>query len=67
MTTSKTRERRIIALVACPHCGVRAGMPCTVITPGDQVIADTGRIWVHGDRKVAWQMARDGETPQRDR
>ena len=53
MTTSKTRERRIIAMVGCPHCGVKVGMPCTGISPGDRIIQDTGRIWVHGDRKQA--------------
>jgi hypothetical protein len=48
------REAKIIALVACPHCGARIGEPCIPLTDADRATM-RGRLFAHGDRRRAWQ------------
>lgn len=48
------RESKIIALVACPHCGAPVGQLCRLLTEADRATA-RGRLFVHGDRRRAWQ------------
>lgn len=57
---SKSRELRIIATVACPVCRAEVGEPCRLRDDERAKIHRPGLI-VHTDRKVAWQMVRDGE------
>lgn len=45
---SHTRERRVIAAVGCPHCGVPAGSPCRN--------QPAGRPMVHSPRLAAWRV-----------
>ncbi|HLS87073.1 MAG TPA: hypothetical protein VK043_12325 [Burkholderiales bacterium] len=45
--------------MACPHCGARVGEPCRPLTEADRATA-RGRLFVHGDRRKAWQRWKEG-------
>lgn len=53
-----TRDRKVIATVACPVCGARLGEPCR------QHGAHRARPLAsrtHSERRRLWQMVRDKE------
>jgi hypothetical protein len=58
---SGTREIRIIAAVGCPVCRVSIGEACRLRDDERAQIARNPKYFVHRDRRVAWQMVRDGE------
>lgn len=59
---SHHREQKIIAAVTCPACGAERGTLCKRPHKGRTDINPyAGRMFICRERRVAWQMIRDGE------
>lgn len=56
---SKHREEKTIAAVACPTCGAPRGAACWDGQRRPRL--EYGRPILCPDRRLAWQMIRDGE------
>lgn len=55
------RARLCAAARRLAVCEAPIDEPCRPLSPGDQALIESGRLFIHGDRRRAWQMYRSGE------
>ncbi len=59
MGSSKHRDSKVVATVACPTCGAPAGQLCRGRLSHQPVITH-GHAIIHPERRRAWQEAKGG-------